>query len=402
MTISKKHIVAIMAIVMAGLTGSALLIFPAKTVAVAKQEHGEDHHESGEEGGEPHLADSVKGKTVALDAEQILAAGIRLETAGPARIQGTLQLPGEIKFNADRTAHVVPRLSGVVDSVPADLGKQVKAGDVLATLSSAALSDMRSELLASQKRLALAATTYERERRLWQDKVSAQQDYLQAETSLAEARIAVQNARQKLAAMGATPESKALGRLELRAPFDSVVVEKHITLGEAIREDAVVFILSDLRSVWAEFLISPRDIPRVRVGEKVRIRSTAFDGEAEGIVSYVGALLGQQTRTATARVTLNNPNGSWRPGLFVTVDVVVDDVETPLAVAAGAVQSIGGEEVVFIEVPGGFMAQPVKLGRGNERYAEVLGGLAAGARYVSENSFILKSELGKSSAEHAH
>jgi cobalt-zinc-cadmium efflux system membrane fusion protein len=75
----------------------------------------------------------------------------------------------------------------------------------------------------------------------------------------------------------------------------------------------------------------------VKLGESVRIAS-AFDGEAEGKVSYVGALLGQQTRTATARVTLSNPEMAWRPGLFVTVSVATGDAEAPVIIEADAVQ----------------------------------------------------------------
>ena len=71
-----------------------------------------------------------------------------------------------------------------------------------------------------------------------------------------EAQIAVQNAEQKLAAVGATPRD--LSRLEIRAPFDGVIVEKHITLGEALADNVNIFTLSDLRTVWAEFSIAAR------------------------------------------------------------------------------------------------------------------------------------------------
>ncbi|MCH1999883.1 efflux RND transporter periplasmic adaptor subunit, partial [Achromobacter xylosoxidans] len=169
---------------------------------------------------------------------------------GPARLETAAQFPGEIKFNADRTAHVVPRLAGVVQEVSADLGQQVRKGDLLAALSSTALSELRSEWLAASKRRDLAAATHQRELKLWREKVSAEQDYQQARTALQEAQIAVQNAAQKLAAIGAPPQSKDLSRLEIRAPFDGVVVEKHIALGEALADTASIFTLSDLRTVW--------------------------------------------------------------------------------------------------------------------------------------------------------
>src|SRR5256885_16000548 len=93
------------------------------------------------------------------------AAGVRLPGAGPTPVRSVLQLPGEIRFNEDRTAHVVPRVAGIAESVPANLGQNVKKGQLLAVLSSAAVSEQRSELLAASKRLELARTTYAREDR---------------------------------------------------------------------------------------------------------------------------------------------------------------------------------------------------------------------------------------------
>ncbi|WP_454728057.1 MULTISPECIES: efflux RND transporter periplasmic adaptor subunit [Cupriavidus] len=339
---------------------------------------------------------------IELTAEQVKRAAIGVQVAGPAKVQSGMQFPGEIRFNEDRTAHVVPRLAGVVESVPANIGQQVKKGQVLAIIASTTLSEQRSELLAAQKRLDLARITHEREKKLWEEKISAEQDYLQARTALQEAQIAVQNAQQKLTAIGATPASKRLNQFELRAPFDGMIVEKHLALGEAVKEDASIFTISDLSSVWAEFVVSAKDLSNVRMGENVTISSTSFEGKAEGTVSYVGSLLGEQTRTAKARVTLVNPNMAWRPGLFVTVNVLGEDIQVPVSVKTDAVQEVNGQSVVFVAVPGGFVAQPVKTGRTNGKLVEVTQGLQPGARYAAANSFILKSELGKASAEHEH
>ncbi|AOZ09515.1 efflux RND transporter periplasmic adaptor subunit [Cupriavidus malaysiensis] len=339
---------------------------------------------------------------VEMTPEQIQSAALTLRTAGPARVEDSAQFPGEIRFNEDRTAHVVPRLAGVAEAVPANLGQRVKKGELLAVIASTALSDQRSEWLAAQRRLELARTTYAREKTLWQDRISAEQDFLAARTALQEAEIAASNAAQKLDAIGAARSGSALNRFELRAPFDGVIVEKHLSLGEAVAADANVFTVSDLSTVWAEFLIAPKDLDSVRMNEKVKIASTAFDGKAEGLVSYVGALLGQQTRTATARVTLPNPEMAWRPGLFVTVSVTRSETEVPVAIDAEALQTDGGQARVFVAVPGGFLAQPVQTGRSDGKRVEIVSGLKPGWRYVAGNSFVLKAEMGKAGAEHAH
>ena len=427
--LNPKQAVAIAAIVISGIAAGAWILGTgpatpvsetAEPAAHAEAEGHDDKEHHGSRAGDGHAdtgghgdAEHHVGKTetegeahdetIVLTDAQIQSAGIGIDKATPARIRTSSQLPGEIRFNEDRTAHVVPRLTGVVESVPANLGQPVKRGQVLAVIASTGLSELRSELLAAQRRLALARSTYTREKQLWQEKISAEQDYLAAQQTLREAEIAVANAQQKLVALGASATGTgSLNRYEIRAPFDRIVVEKHIALGEAVKEDASIFTLSDLSSVWAEIVVPAKDLNVVRVGEKVVVRATAFDSTAEGQISYVGALLGQDTRTAKARVTLPNPKMVWRPGLFVNVDVVSGETEVPVSVLADAVQTVEDKPVVFVRVKDGFTAQPVKLGRADGKRVEVIDGLAAGTAYAASGSFVLKAELGKGSAEHSH
>ena len=353
---------------------------------------------------EPYLFNySMQEGKIAMTDAQIKAAGISIEAAGPASIRSSLKLPGEIRFNEDRTAHVVPRVAGVVEEVSASLGQRVKKGQVLAVLSSATVSEQRSELQAALKREQLARSTFEREKKLWQEKISPQQDVLEAETALREAEIAVANARQKLQAIGATGTSgDGLNRFQLRAPFDGNVVEKHVALGELVKEDANIFTVSDLATVWAEVDVSAKDIGQVRVGEKVAVRSGASSETVGGTVAYVGSLLGEQTRTAKARIVLANPHGAWRPGLFVTVELTTAEAPAAVSVAMDAIQQIDDKPVVFVKVPGGFLPQPVELGRSDGKRVEVVKGLKPGSAHAAAGSFVIKSEAGKGSATHSH
>lgn len=345
---------------------------------------------------------SEEGKIEISDA-QLKQAGVRIEQAGPAVIDSAFELRGEITFNQDRTAHVVPRLAGVVDSVRANLGQTVKKGQVLAVIASTEVAEMRSELLTAQRRQALARTTYEREKQLWEEKISATQDYQQAEQALREAEIATSNARQKLQAIGAGAGSaSALNRFELRAPFDGVIVEKHIALGEAVKEDANVFTISDLSTVWAEIIVPAKDLAMVRVGEKATVKATAINQSSSGKVTYVSSLLGEQTRSAKARVTLDNPKTAWRPGLFVNVELTADSRNAPVAVLSEAVQTLEEKPTVFLKVANGFIPQTVVPGRSDGKHTEIVSGLSAGASYAATGSFVVKAEQGKGSAEHEH
>lgn len=397
MTLPPQQRRAIALIVVLGALAAGGLWFGmgARQSATAEPEAGPAATEATEATEGPHA------ERLAMTPDAIANANIGVETAGAAALRTEVVLPGEIRLNEDRTAHVVPRVAGVAEQVAVELGQPVKRGQLLAVLSSPALSDQRSELQAAQQRLALAQQTHAREKRLWEQGIAAEQDYQQARTALQEARIAAGNARQKLSAIGAAPSGSALNRFELRAPLDGVVVAKHLSQGEAVQAETAVFTVADLRTVWADFSVTAKDLEAVTPNAPATVRATATGTAVEGKVSYVGALLGEQTRTAPARVTLDNPRLAWRPGMFVNVLVESGHVQVPVAVRAEAVQTVDDKPSVFVPVEGGFEVRPVKTGRTDGTWTEILDGLPAGTRYAAANSYVLKAEAGKS-ADHGH
>lgn len=354
----------------------------------AEIEHGHDHAEH-----DGH---------VAMTDRQLSLSGIEILEAKPAIIKTSLNLIGQIKLNADRSVNVTSRLPGIVESVAINAGDHVRKGQVLAVLSSQALADQRGELLAAQKRLALAKATYEREQRLWEAHVSAERDYLIARQALGEAEIVLAQAEQKLRAINTGLQGRDLTRYEIRAPIAGVVTEKSITTGQVLNGTEMIYMISDLSSVWAELTVYAKDINSIKAGQQVTIKSATFDGHAPGVVSYIGSLVGADTRATIARVVLPNPEGLWVPGLPINVELSMKEVEVPLAVSVEALQSMAGETVVFARHEDSFDVRRVSLGRRDGRYAEVLDGLRQGERYAAGNSYLVKAEIGKAGAEHDH
>ena len=119
-------------------------------------------------------------------------------------------------------------------------------------------------------------------------------------------------------------------------------------------------------------------------------------------MSYIGALVGEQTRTAKARLVLANPKGLWRPGLPVNVNLVAGEVDVPVAVSADAIQTVRDWTVVFGRYGNLLEARPLELGRSDGKFIEVLNGLSVDEKYAGTNSFLIKAELGKASASHDH
>ena len=354
-------------------------------------EEGKDHEQHGREG------------VIHFTDDQVALAGITLQTAAAAHLDTFIRMPGQIALNEDRTAHVTARAPGAVERVAATLGQNVRKGEVLVVIASAEIADQRADLAAAGKRLAYARSVYASEKTLWEEKISARQDYLKAESDLREAEIAQQGARQKLAALGGQDGGPDAGnRLQVRAPFAGTIVEKHVAQGEVVGADTRIFTVSDLSTVWADVVVPAKDLDIVRVGTEAVIRSIASDTTAPGKVSFVSSLIGEASRSAKARVVLDNPKTAWRPGLFVNVDIVTGSAQVPVAVAREALQTVEGRQVVFRRVGAGFMAQPVSVGRSDGHLVEIVSGMKAGEQYAGAGSFAIKAEQAKGDAGHAH
>ncbi|MGR3311503.1 MAG: efflux RND transporter periplasmic adaptor subunit [Candidatus Brocadiales bacterium] len=378
---------------------------------VVEEPHSFDVKVSAEWNGHPYHWEysQIEGR-VELSPEAVQNAGIVVETAVPAKIKTVLELPGQVVLNADKVVHIVPRVSGVVTEVYKNLGDNVKYGEIIAVIESRELAELRSNYLASIKRAELARVTFNRKERLWKQKISSEKEYLASNQAMAEAEINLDVATHKLMALGLSQADldvsekthENLTRYEIRALFNGEVIEKHITVGEAVKEDANIFFLADLSTVWVEVTVYTKDLRVVKIGQNVTVRSNVLDMETDGNLSYLGPLVSEQTRTARGRVVVENPEGYWRPGLFVTVEVVKEEVSVPLAVSVDALQTFRDWSVVFVQYGNLFEVRPLELGRSDGRWVEVLHGLEPGERYVTHNSFILKAELGKAGATHDH
>lgn len=381
-----------------------------------QEEHGDEdhdgreeegHEEHGEEGEDEHGDEG----TVKLSPEQMKEFGIELVTAAPGELDISVDLPGEVAVNADRLAHVVPRVPGIVRKVQKSLGDSVRAGERMAILESRELADSKAAFLAAHERVELAQINFSREEDLWKQRISSEQEYLVAKQVLAELRIELRSAKQKLHALGFSDDymvnlpdhpEDVLTRYEIIAPFNGTVIEKHITLGEVLKDDTEAFVIADLSSVWVDLSVYQRDLPFVRKSQSVVISAGHGLPDAIGRISYIRPVIGEETRTALARIVLPNTEGRWRPGLFVTGRITIEAVEVPIRVVQTALQTVEGITVVFVAAEEGFEPRPVITGRSDRLYVEIKSGLESGEQYVAKGAFTLKAQLSKGAFGDGH
>ena len=169
-----------------------------------------------------------------------------------------------------------------------------------------------------------------------------------------------------------------------------------------MKKDDNIFLLADLSDVWVNIAIPTKDLKHVKLGQKVIVSDENLAIEAIGKLTYLGSIIEEKTRTVTGRVVISNQEFKWRPGTFVTLELVLEERTVPLAVPTKAIQTIRDWSVVFVKYGNFFEARPLELGANDGHWVEVLRGLTKGELYVAQNSFVVKAEIEKSSAVHEH
>ena len=340
------------------------------------------------------------------------------------------------KLDLERQTLILKNTNQMLDL----LQKKLDLEEVYRELKDLQIGRSRELLIPAYAKLSLAKSVYLREKKLFEKGISSESEYLLAVENYksGEAKyialrekiaydgqwavrqkkrtdemetLKLQMARQKLFVLGLT--NQEVGTLsnqkehsfiqyELRSPLGGVIIQKHLTTGEAVKNDDDVFLLADFSEVWANIAIPAKDLKYVKLGQNVVVKDENLGIEAKGNLTYLDSIIDEKNRTVTGRVVIPNPKGHWRPGTFVTLKLVLEERTVPLAVPTKAIQTIRDWSVVFVKYGNFFEARPLELGENDGNWVEVLQGLSVGEHYVAQNSFVVKAEIEKSSAVHEH
>lgn len=344
---------------------------------------------------------------VTLDTTALRLAGVEV---APAQVGSgnSLTANGTITFDANHVSIVAPRAEGRIMQVLADLGQQVTAGSVLATIESPEIGQTRGDLERARVAVSVSKRNYEREKRLYEQEISPQKEMLDAEVLYRTAEADLRSAQAKLRTYGALSGSG--GSYGLRSAVSGTVVERNASPGQIVGPEASIFTVADLSHVWITVDVFETDLARVHEGAAAVVTPTAAPGTTfPGRVSFAGGVVDTTSRTVKVRVLVENPTRQLRPGMFARVAIA-----TPSGVAAPgvtipteAVQELAGRPIVFVALGiGRFVARPVVLNAplsgaeaagGNGPTVTILKGLQPGERVVVKGAFQLKAELTKAS-----
>lgn len=333
--------------------------------------------------------------TLAMTTAAIKDAGIATEAIAAGGLAAEIVSQAVVSASPTGEAIVTARAGGAVTRVLKRLGDPVRAGEALAIVESRDAAQIAADRTAAGAKATLAQKSLARERYLYNQKVSARVDLEQAQ---AEAVSAAAEARRAQVAASAANVTRDGRGVVVASPISGRVTATTVRLGAFVQPEAELFRVSDPRQIQIEAAVAPADAGRLAPGDRAIIELP--DGRTiDARVRAVTPTLNGETRSATA--VLDAPGGGLQPGLAVRVRLLPSrgGSTTALVVPEEAVQSVGGNDVVFVRTPQGFRARPVITGDRSAGRVEIVSGLAAGQTIATTNAFLLKAELGKSAGE---
>ncbi len=352
--------------------------------------------------------DEKKSVGINMNARLQQENGVVVAVATRQRFTEVMTATGKVEADADRIAHVSPRISGQIVSVQASLGDRVTAGQTLLTLKSLEMAEAANRFRLSKTKLALAEANMMRIRTLVDKKIVARKELLQAETDYKIAQTELQNDQERLSLYGASSskvQSSSYNKASLMvpAPISGTITEKHAIVGELSDPSKSLFTVVDLSSIWVVVDIYEKDLAKVRTGQRATVTVDAYpDVKLTGHVTYIADVLDAATRTLKVRVEVPNPGRMLKPEMFARVELAPSaSAVMTLAVPEDAIQEIDGKKVIFVADDRGevFRPETVETGRFSGGQVEIISGLREGQRYAGKGSFILKSELKKGELE---
>lgn len=359
---------------------------PAATEASAggAEEEGEEEH--GREG------------FVAVPPANFASVGIRTERV----VAGSLG--SEILAQATATApptgrsSLTARADGAVTSIYKRLGDSVGAGETVALLESREAAAIMAERASAAARAQAATAALNRERRLFNAKITARQDLEAAQAEAAQAQAELRRTQSAVTAAGVTADGR---HIAVRSLISGRITKMDAELGAFVSAGTELFEVANPRSVQIEAAVPWDDAQRIRPGDKAVIE-LGGGATLDAVVRSTTPSLDPESRAATVVLSPSGIPAGLTQGQAFRVRITPRDgaAGNRIVIPEGAVQSVEGRDVVFVQVEGGFQATPVTAGQRSGGRIEILGGIKPGAVIATEGAFVLKSQLGASEAEH--
>ena len=335
---------------------------------------------------------------------------IETQPASLGSLSEELKLTGTVELDQTRLVEIASAGKGRVIRIEKLLGQKVKEGDILAVIHSAQLGRAKAEYLETLSALELAQITFNREKKLYEKKITSQDDYLKAQNQLRTAQACLIADEKELNLFGMTADQIAaisdekqngqFAQLILIAPADGTIIEQNITVGKLVDTTDSLYKIADLSNLWVWCDLYEKNLAQIHKllaangSLKAKLHVKAFEETFAGSVDLITSTLDTETRTVRMRVQVANTDNMLKPGMFAEVAIPVGESATTLMVPKTAVMTDQKETFVFQHLKDDlWLRRDVVTGKEADGHVEIIKGLTENAQIVTKGAFMFKSDV---------
>jgi cobalt-zinc-cadmium efflux system membrane fusion protein len=189
--------------------------------------------------------------------------------------------------------------------------------------------------------------------------------------------------------------------IEVKSPYEGVIIGDFDTVGQKVEKISSLCAIADLSKIWANFDIYEKDIAKVKIGQDITLRSSAYpDQYLEGKIVFISPRVDETTRTIKIRALIENPAYLLKLGMFVNGEIISQSSQEYITLPASAVQTLGDKRIVFVKTGDGeFHKREISIAVQTTDQVAVSEGVNVGDRVVTDGAFLLKSGLLKDELE---
>lgn len=299
---------------------------------------------------------------------------VTLQTVSYQPFKHTIEIQSVV--STDQNVMIYPEYAGTIKWHVTE-GQKVGAGQVIATISDGGMS---SQIQQARIQADLAKTAFEKQQRLWNEKIGSEIQYLQAKTSY-------EAAQKQIAAM-----QSQLGRTKVKAPFSGTIDQITMQSGQVVAPGIPIGKIVNLGNLKVLADVSESYISHIRVGTPVEIELIGLDGKMESKISRISSAINPSNRTFQVEIPLSSRGGQVKPNMTAKLAIIDYRNANAIAVPNLAIQSsASGDKYIYAVTDihgnsGVVEKSALKLGKSNEEYTEVLHGIGIGDKIIKEAS----------------
>lgn len=363
--------------------------------------------------------DTAHNKRIILTEAQEKNAKIQTSPLSGMDIELQITIPAQFKARNQSIERIYSPIDGKITNVFVEPGAILKVGQPIVQIKSDAISQIQLEFLEKildidaninelRAQYNLSLQNYNRERTLYNEKISSRADYEAANAQLRKDKanldaLSIKRSslinvyRQRLAVYGGTIDNVIKTKqiypyITIKATKNGVLLERKVNPGEIVEQNRELFNLADLKTIWLVGYAFEKDSPYLHLGEAVTGTIEESTETINGVLSYVSPILDNTTKTLEVRADIPNKNFKIKPNMYTEM-YVNTGIAHVLAIPTDAVEKFGDYNFAYVKIaPHTYEERKVETGKKNDQYTEVLSGIKAGEEVVTRGSFELLGE----------